>query len=72
MFAMYTTVTLEAVKVIDTHVKLLIGQVAQIIDRGMLTGEFKPGQSESVAKPFHGNVPVSSSGACFSVDLAGD
>ncbi|MCT1402483.1 TetR family transcriptional regulator [Paenibacillus sp. p3-SID867] len=52
MFAMYTTVTLEAVKVIDTHVKLLIGQVAQIIDRGMLTGEFKPGQSKSVAKAF--------------------
>ncbi|MGG4095481.1 TetR family transcriptional regulator [Paenibacillus lautus] len=52
MFAMYTTVTLEAVKVIDTHVKLLIGQIAQIIDQGMFTGEFKPGQSESVAKAF--------------------
>lgn len=52
MFAMYTTVTLEAVKVIDTHVKLLIGQIAQIIDHGMFVGEFKPGQSESVAKAF--------------------
>ncbi|MGG4106643.1 TetR family transcriptional regulator [Paenibacillus lautus] len=52
MFAMYTTVTLDAVKVIDTHVKLLIGQIAQIIDQGMFTGEFKPGQSESVAKAF--------------------
>lgn len=52
MFAMYTTVTLEAVKVIDTHVKLLIGQIAQIIDHGMHVGEFKPGQSESVAKAF--------------------
>ncbi|WP_339269476.1 TetR family transcriptional regulator [Paenibacillus sp. FSL W8-0187] len=52
MFAMYTTVTLDAVKVIDTHVRLLIGQIAQIIDQGMFTGEFKPGQSESVAKAF--------------------
>ncbi|MFE0559047.1 TetR family transcriptional regulator [Paenibacillus sp. NPDC058910] len=52
MFAMYTTVTLDAVKVIDMHVKLLIGQIAQIIDQGMFTGEFKPGQSESVAKAF--------------------
>lgn len=52
MFAMYTTVTLDAVKVIATHVKLLIGQIAQIIDQGMFTGEFKPGQSESVAKAF--------------------
>ncbi len=52
MFAMYTTVTLEAVKVIDTHVKLLIGQIAQIIDQGMFTGEFKQGKSDSVAKAF--------------------
>jgi AcrR family transcriptional regulator len=52
MFAMYTTVTLDAVKVINTHVRLLIGQIAQIIDQGMFTGEFKPGQSESVAKAF--------------------
>lgn len=52
MFAMYASVTLEAVKIIDTHVNLLIGQIAQIMDQGMRAGEFKPGQPKSAAKAF--------------------
>ncbi|ETT30626.1 MULTISPECIES: TetR family transcriptional regulator [Paenibacillus] len=50
MFAMYTTVTLDAVMMIDTHVKLLSGQIAQIIKQGMRAGEFKSGEPEPVAK----------------------
>ena len=65
MFAMYTTVTLEAVKVIDTHVKLLIGQVAQIIDRGCLLVNLSRA-SQVGGKAFSWQRPVSSSGACFS------
>jgi len=50
MFAMYTAVTLDAVEMITAHVNRLIGQIAQMIDEGIKSKEFKPGQSESIAK----------------------
>lgn len=52
MFTMYTNVTMDAVEMIDTHVNLLIGQIARIIDQGMRDGEFKAGQPQSVARAF--------------------
>ncbi|MCD9022581.1 TetR family transcriptional regulator [Cohnella silvisoli] len=50
MFAMYAAVTLDAVEMIQLHVHRLILQIARIIDEGIQSGEFKPGQSEVIAK----------------------
>lgn len=50
MFAMYTAVTLDTVEIITHHVNLLIQQLAQIIDEGIQSKEFKPGQSEVIAE----------------------
>lgn len=50
MFAMYTTVTLEAVDMITAHVNKLIHQIARIIEDGITSYEFKSGQSEVIAK----------------------
>jgi AcrR family transcriptional regulator len=50
MFAMYTTVTFEAVDMITAHVNKLIHQIAQIIEEGITCLEFKSGQSEVIAK----------------------
>lgn len=49
MFAMYASVTMEAVEGIDRHVDRLIGQMEQIIERGMKAGEFKPGNPATAA-----------------------
>lgn len=50
LFAMYAAVTVIEVKMITAHVNRLIGQAERIIDQGMASGEFKPGQSGSLAK----------------------
>ncbi|BBI30965.1 TetR/AcrR family transcriptional regulator [Cohnella abietis] len=51
MFAMYAAVTLEAVEMITVHVDRLIQQVAQIVEEGIKSKEFKSGSSsEGVAK----------------------
>jgi AcrR family transcriptional regulator len=50
MFAMYAAVTLDAVEMITVHIDRLIKQIAQIIEEGMKAKEFKPSQSEQVAK----------------------
>jgi AcrR family transcriptional regulator len=50
MFAMYMTVTLEAVDMITAHVNKLIDQIARIIEEGITSYEFKSGQSEVIAK----------------------
>ncbi|WP_339315967.1 TetR family transcriptional regulator [Paenibacillus sp. FSL R10-2734] len=41
IFAMYASVTLEAVDMIDTHVNQLIGQIANIIEKGLKNEEFR-------------------------------
>lgn len=50
MFNMYAAVTIIEVDMITVHVNRLIQQIAQIIEQGMATAEFKPGQSASHAK----------------------
>jgi AcrR family transcriptional regulator len=50
MFAMYTSVTLEAVDMITVHVDHLILQISRIIEKGIQRLEFKPGQPEAIAK----------------------
>jgi AcrR family transcriptional regulator len=50
MFAMYTAVTLEAVEMITTHVDHLIHQIAQIIEQGVESQEFKPMESNVTAR----------------------
>ncbi|REK74278.1 TetR/AcrR family transcriptional regulator [Paenibacillus paeoniae] len=60
MFKMYAAVTLSEVEIIEAHVNRLITQMGRLIDSGMLTGEFKEGNSEQLARalflatsPFH-------------------
>ncbi|WP_219835076.1 TetR family transcriptional regulator [Paenibacillus sp. R14(2021)] len=50
MFGMYAAVTVSAVEIIAVHVEQLIAQLAFIIERGMASGEFKPGQPLALAK----------------------
>lgn len=50
MFAMYTSVTLEAVEMITTHVNQLIHQMERIIDAGIKSQEFKAGQPDVSAR----------------------
>ncbi|TFE25973.1 TetR family transcriptional regulator [Cohnella luojiensis] len=50
MFAMYASVTLDAVEMITTHIGRLIHQIAQIIENGIKSKEFKSGQPEILAK----------------------
>lgn len=50
MFAMYASVTLEAVDMITQHVDQLIGQLARILEIGIQTGEFKALESEVTAR----------------------
>ena len=50
MFAMYASVTTEAVEMIDSHINQLVRQIAVILDRGIKIGEFKPCQSIDVAR----------------------
>ncbi|AIQ15003.1 TetR family transcriptional regulator [Paenibacillus durus] len=50
MFVMYGAVTLETGKIITLHIDRLIKQVASIIERGMQTGEFKPGSADAIAR----------------------
>lgn len=50
MFAMYASVTLEAVDMIATHVNQLIGQIARIIEKGIQTEEFRALESEVTAR----------------------
>ncbi|WP_445491705.1 TetR family transcriptional regulator [Niallia sp. 03133] len=50
MFAMYTSVTLEAVDMITTHVNNLIIQVSGIIEKGMQQKKFRIGQPDQIAK----------------------
>ncbi|MBB6672034.1 TetR family transcriptional regulator [Cohnella nanjingensis] len=50
MFAMYTAVTVESVAVIHAHVDHLVRQMAQIVEGGMRSGEFKAGRPEDVAR----------------------
>jgi AcrR family transcriptional regulator len=50
MFAMYASVTLEAVDMITQHVDQLIGQIARVIEKGIQTGEFRALESEVMAR----------------------
>ncbi|KQO15727.1 TetR family transcriptional regulator [Paenibacillus sp. Leaf72] len=50
MFAMYSAVTLEAVDLIAAHVDHLVKQIAIIVERGMHSGEFKPGDAHATAR----------------------
>jgi AcrR family transcriptional regulator len=50
MFAMYASVTLEAVDMITVHVDQLIGQIACIIEKGIQTKEFRAVNLEATAR----------------------
>lgn len=50
MFAMYANVTVIEVEMINTHVYRLIGQIAQILEQGMASKEFKQGDSGALAR----------------------
>jgi AcrR family transcriptional regulator len=50
MFAMYASVTLEAVNMITVHVDQLIGQIACIIEKGIQTKEFRAVNLETTAR----------------------
>lgn len=50
LFMMYTTVTLQAIELISTHINDLINQISHIIEIGMQNGEFKAGDPKIVAK----------------------
>lgn len=50
MFAMYANVTVIEVEMVNTHVYRLIEQLAQILERGMASREFKQGDSGDLAR----------------------
>lgn len=50
MFVMYGDVTLASGDMITMHIDRLMKQIALIIERGMRTGEFKPGSADSVSR----------------------
>ncbi|MNO30309.1 division inhibitor protein [compost metagenome] len=50
MFAMYASVTLEAVDMITLHVDQLIGQIAYIIEKGIQNEEFRAVKLETTAR----------------------
>lgn len=50
MFTMYANVTIIEVEMISTHVYRLMGQLTQILERGMARNELKQGDSESIAR----------------------
>lgn len=50
MFAMYAAETQESVETVTAHVNHLIQQIATIVEEGIQSNEFKPGQPEVIAK----------------------
>lgn len=50
MFAMYTAVTLDAVEMITNHVNHLIDQIAQLLEDGIKSLEFKSVESKVTAR----------------------
>lgn len=52
MFAMYAAVTLEAEELIKGHVDGLVGQIESILEYGVETKEFKPGDAANKARAF--------------------
>ncbi|MET3289805.1 UNVERIFIED_CONTAM: AcrR family transcriptional regulator [Brevibacillus sp. OAP136] len=50
MFDMYAAVTMDASEMIMAHVNRLINQMASVIERGIKSGEFKPGSADALAR----------------------
>ncbi|MDF2683261.1 MAG: TetR family transcriptional regulator [Brevibacillus sp.] len=50
MFAMYAAETQDSVEIVKAHVNHLVMQIAAIVEQGIQSEEFKPGQSEVIAK----------------------
>lgn len=50
MFAMYAAETQDSVEIVKAHVHHLVKQIATIVEQGIQSKEFKPGQPEVIAK----------------------